>query len=265
MLIDTHSHIYDEKFDTDREEVVSRALAAGVGHLLLPAIDDESYENMFSLVRQHPDICHPMMGLHPTSVNNNPGYREALEQVARYLENPPSGIRFCGIGEIGLDFYWNRDFITEQTEALKFQFDLALRYDLPVIIHTRDTWDEMTALIETYRDKGLRGIMHSFSGTPEHYRRIKAAGGFLFGIGGPVTYKKSAVAETVRQIPLDDLVLETDSPYLPPVPFRGQRNESSYVKYVCEKIAELHTVSPQEVADITTANVRRMFRNTDFC
>lgn len=265
MLIDTHSHVYDEKFDGDRDETIDRALGCGVGHLLLPAIDKGSYEALFDLCRRRPGVCHPMMGLHPTSVNDNPDYRRELDTVARYLDEPPPGIRFCGVGEIGLDFYWSRDFIPQQTEALEFQIGLALKHDLPVVIHTRDAWDEMVATLEKFKGKGLRGIMHSFCGTEAHYRRIKACGTFLFGVGGLVTYKKSSVAETVRSLPLADLVLETDSPYLPPVPFRGERNESGYIRYVCDKVAELHGTTPEAVASATTANAHRLFGSGIFC
>ena len=147
-LIDTHSHIYDTQFDEDRDDVVSRARQAGLQRLYLPAIDEESYEAMFALVRQYLELCRPMMGLHPTSVNDNPGWREALDKVASYLTTPPEGIRFYGVGEVGLDFYWSRDWKDEQVEALRFQIELALQYDLPLVVHTRDAWDEMCMLIQ---------------------------------------------------------------------------------------------------------------------
>ena len=184
QLIDTHSHIYDPQFDADRDEAVARARAAGVGRILLPAVDAESYGAMFALARQYPELCRPMMGLHPTSVNDNPRWREDLEQVARYLAAPPEGIRFCGVGEVGLDLYWSRDFLSQQQQALRFQVELSLQYGLPLVIHTRDAWDEMCALLDAFRGRGVRGILHSFCGTADHYRALKAAGGFLFGIGG---------------------------------------------------------------------------------
>lgn len=161
-LIDTHSHIYDTQFDEDRDDIVIRARQAGIQRLYLPAIDEESYEAMFALVRQYPELCRPMMGLHPTSVNDNLGWREALDKVASYLATPPEGIRFYGVGEVGLDFYWSRDWKDEQVEALRFQIELALQYDLPLVVHTRDAWDEMCMLIQEYAGRGLRGIMHSF-------------------------------------------------------------------------------------------------------
>ena len=186
-MIDTHSHMYDVAFDDDRDEAIARAQAAGVGKMLLPAVDRESYDAMFALSRRYPAYCRPMMGLHPTSVNGNPDYRADLDRVAEYLQAPPAGIRFCGVGEIGLDFYWSRDFREQQMQALRFQIELALAYDLPVAIHTRDAWDEMCGLLEDFGGRGLRGVMHSFCGTAEHYRRIRAVGTFCIGIGGPVT------------------------------------------------------------------------------
>lgn len=258
-LIDTHSHIYDTQFDEDRDDVVIRARQAGLQRLYLPAIDEESYEAMFALVRQYPELCRPMMGLHPTSVNDNPGWREALDKVASYLAIPPEGIRFYGVGEVGLDFYWSRDWKDEQVEALRFQIELALQYDLPLVVHTRDAWDEMCMLMQEYAGRGLRGIMHSFCGSVDHYKALKGSGDFLFGIGGPVTYKRSTLPDTLREIPLTELVLETDSPYLPPVPYRGKRNESAYVELVALKLAELYGVTPEEVAETTIRNALRMF------
>lgn len=259
-LIDTHSHLYEPEFDADREAALSRATEKGVGRLLLPAIDSESHQRLFDLCRRHPQTCIPMMGLHPTSVNDNPRWREELATVERYLETPPDGIaRFCAVGEIGLDFYWSRDFEAEQTEAFRRQIDLSLRFGLPVAVHTRDAWAETLSLMETYRGRGVRGVFHAFSGSAETYRRLRACGDFLFGIGGVVTFKKSGLAETVLKMELRDLVLETDCPYLTPVPHRGERNESAYVHYVCETVARIKGLTPDEVAAATTANAERMF------
>lgn len=260
MIIDTHSHIYDEAFDSDRNEVLRRAREAGVGRILLPAIDHHSYERMFALASSRSDICSAMMGLHPTSVNENPDYRKDLETVEKYLSEPPAGIAFCGIGETGLDLYWSKDYLKEQLDALHFHIKLALQYDMPVIIHTRDAWEEMCGALEEYKGSGLRGVMHSFSGTLDHYRYIKSVGEFCFGIGGPVTYKKSTLAAMLPEMSISDIVIETDSPYLPPVPYRGKRNESSYAVIVNEKIAELLGMAKEETAGITTANASRIFR-----
>ena len=263
QLIDTHSHLYEPEFDTDREEALARAVDAGVGRLLLPAIDSQSHGRLFDLCRRHPDRCIPMMGLHPTSVNDNPRWHEELDTVEEYLKNPPEGIaRFCAVGEIGLDFYWSAKFRDEQTEAFRRQCRLAIEWGLPIAVHTRNAWPEMIAIVEEFRGSGLRGVFHAFSEDAATYEKLKACGDFLFGIGGVVTFKKSSLAETVREMEVADLVLETDCPYLTPAPHRGQRNESAYVVHICDKIAELKNTTPEAIAAATTANARRMF---DLC
>ena len=260
MLIDTHSHIYDEAFDDDRNEVVERARAEGVERIVLPAIDGESNERLFEMCRACGDYVVPLMGLHPTSVNDNPRWREELAEVERLLANPPQGIeRFYGVGEIGLDLYWSRDWQAEQTEAFRAQLDMALKYEKPIVVHTRDAWEEMATIIEEYRDRGLRGVFHAFSADVAMYERLKEYGDFVFGIGGVVTFKKSALAEVVKAMELEDLVVETDAPYLTPAPHRGTRNESSYVRFVAQKIAELKGVDYEVVAEKTTANAKRIF------
>lgn len=265
-LIDTHSHLYEPEFDADRGEALARAFDAGVGLLLLPAIDAASDKRLFALCRRHPDRCLPMMGLHPTSVNDNPRWREELDRVARYLDNPPEGVPpFCAVGEIGLDYYWDDRFAAEQIEAFTAQCRLAAARNLPVAIHTRAAWNDMRRIVgqeaEAARARGerLRGVFHAFSEDADTYRALRGAGDFLFGIGGVVTFKKSKVAETVREMVLDEIVLETDCPYLTPVPHRGERNESAYVRLVCEKIAQIKGLDPEEVAAATTANAARMF------
>ena len=261
MLIDTHSHIYDEAFDNDRREVVERARAEGVERIVLPAIDGESNERLFDMCREYGDYVVPLMGLHPTSVNDNPRWRDELAEVERLLAEPPQGIeRFYGVGEIGLDLYWSRDWQAEQTEAFKAQLDMALKYDLPIVIHTRDAWEEMAEIVEEYAGRGLRGIFHAFSADVEMYEKLRKCGDFVFGIGGVVTFKKSALAEVVKLMHLEDLVVETDAPYLTPTPHRGTRNESSYVRFVAQKIAELKEVDCEVVAEMTTANAKRIFR-----
>lgn len=271
-LIDTHSHLYEPEFDADRGEALARAFDAGVGLLLLPAIDAASDERLFALCRRHPDRCLPMMGLHPTSVNDNPHWREELDRVARYLDNPPVGVPpFCAVGEIGLDYYWDDRFAAEQIEAFTAQCRLAAAHDLPVAIHTRAAWDDMRRIVgeeaEAARARGerLRGVFHAFSEDADTYRALRETGDFLFGIGGVVTFKKSKVAETVREMALDEIVLETDCPYLTPVPHRGERNESAYVRLVCEKIAQIKGLDPEEVAVATTANAMRMFGRSAGC
>lgn len=260
-LIDTHSHLYGPEFDEDREEALARAAGAGVGRLLLPAIDSESHDRLFDLCRLHPQRCVPMIGLHPTSVNDNPRWQEELELVEQLLAAPPEGIpSFCAIGEIGLDFYWSRDFREQQTKAFRRQIELALRYDLPIAVHTRNAWPETVALMREYAGRGLRGVFHAYSDTLETYRELRSLGDFRFGIGGVVTFKKSLLAAIVPEMELDDLVLETDCPYLTPAPHRGERNESAYVRFVCNEVARLKGLRPDEVADATTASAERLFR-----
>ena len=260
MLIDTHSHIYDEAFDEDRDKVVERAKSEGVERIILPAIDSESNERLFALCRQCGDYALPLMGLHPTSVNDNPSWHEELAEVERLLESPPQGIeRFYGVGEIGLDLYWSRDWQAEQTKAFTAQLELALKHNLPIVVHTRDAWEEMAEIMEAYAERGLRGIFHAYSSDVAMYERLRKCGDFLFGIGGVVTFKKSALAEVVKSMRLEDLVIETDAPYLTPAPHRGTRNESSYVRFVAAKIAELKCIDYESVAKQTTINAKRIF------
>ena len=269
QLIDTHAHIYAEEFDSDRAEVVARAAEAGVVAMVLPAIDGESNERMFELSRALPNV-YPFIGLHPTSVNDNPRWREELEEVERLLKacngggsTAPIGSperpveRFYGVGEVGLDFYWSSDFVAEQTECFRRQVELAIEYDLPLIVHTRSAWDEMLTLLEKYKGRA-RGVLHAFGEGVSTYERIKALGGFAVGIGGVSTYKKSPLAESIPHIDLEDILLETDSPYLTPVPFRGKRNEPAYVAYVCARVAELKGLIVEQVAEQTTLNARRV-------
>lgn len=259
-LIDTHSHLYDAAFDGDREQALKRAFEAGVRKILMPAIDSGSHEAMFGLARAQAGVCVPMMGLHPTSVNDNSEWVRELELVERYLEETPEGVgRFCAVGEVGLDLYWSRDWAAQQIEAFERQIDLSVRYGLPLVIHTREAWGEMVETLNRFRDKGLRGVMHAYSGEYGEYVKVKDCGDFMFGIGGVVTYKKSGLAEVVKRMDLSDIVLETDCPYLTPVPFRGKRNESGYLTYICEKVAEIYRISREEVAEATTSNAQRMF------
>lgn len=257
MLIDTHSHIYDSAFDPDREEAIEAAKAAGVTALLMPAIDSQSHETMLDTARRHEGYCLPMIGLHPTSVNDNPDYSQELSLVEHYLASPP--MRFYAVGEVGLDLYWDQRWEREQMDVLRRQIELSLQYDLPLAIHTRQAMPQMCEVLSEFSGRGMRGVMHAFSGTEEDYERIRSYGDFLVGIGGTVTYKKGGSAPLVASLPLCDIVLETDCPYLPPVPFRGKRNQSAYVSYVCEAVASIKNTSFDEVAAVTSASAKRMF------
>lgn len=257
MIIDTHSHIYDEAFKNDLNEVIVRAQSAGVEQIVLPGIDSTYNEHLFGLARTNPDFFLPMVGLHPTSVNDNKHWREELELLEQLLKNPPVE-RIYGIGEIGLDLYWSKDWQKEQSEAFVFQMELALNHNLPVVIHTRDAWEQMCQVMEGFRGRGVRAIMHAFAGSEQDYLRLKECGEVVFGIGGVVTYKKSAIAALLPKMNLDDIVLETDAPYLTPAPYRGKRNESSYIIYVRDKIAEIMGVESTEVEARTTANAKQI-------
>lgn len=262
-LIDTHTHIYGPEFDEDRAEAFARAAEAGVGVFIFPAIDGQSNGALFRVARNHPN-CYPLMGLHPTSVNENPRWREELAEVERLLalaaaHSPESPVeRFWGVGEVGLDFYWSQDYKAEQTEAFVAQVELAIRYDLPLVIHTRSAWNEMLDILEGYKGRA-RGILHAFGEGVEVYERIRLLGGWAVGIGGVSTYKKSPLLESIPQIALEDIVLETDSPYLSPVPFRGKRNEPKNLVYICQQIARLKGLTPEQVAEQTTKNAKQIF------
>ncbi len=262
MLTDTHSHIYAEEFDTDRDDVVARAEQAGVRLILLPAIDKESYDRQEALAASRPNLFRQMMGLHPTSVGED--YRSDLELAHDKLFSNPN--KYIGIGEVGLDFYWDTTYRRQQIEALELQTGWAQALGKPIVLHLRngkdggadtDAYAEVFRLLERCAYRG-RGIMHCFSGTMADAERA-AALGFLIGIGGSLTYKKSTLPDIVHALPLENIVLETDSPYLAPVPYRGRRNESAYVSLVAQKVAEIKGLSPDEVAAATTTNACQLF------
>ncbi|MEO6188024.1 MAG: TatD family hydrolase [Ginsengibacter sp.] len=254
-FIDTHTHLYLEDFSADIEEVMQRAKDEGVEKFYLPAIDSRVTKNMLDLETRFPGKCFPMVGLHPCSVKEN--YKEELNKIDTMLRERS----FAAIGESGLDFYWDKTFTKEQYESLHIQAGWALQYNLPLVLHTRNAMQETIDVIKTYAGKGLQGIFHCFSGTSEHAKEIIGQN-FLLGIGGVVTYKNSGLAEIVKDVDLKHIVLETDAPYLTPVPFRGKRNESSYLKYVAQKLAIVKNMSVEEVAIQTTINAELMFRIT---
>jgi len=252
MLIDTHSHIYSTDFTQDRDEVIQRAYSNDVRKIILPNIDSSTVKNMLDMVDTYPHICIPLMGLHPTSVNSD--YKEELQLVEYWLKKR----KFYGIGEIGIDLFWETAFLEEQTQAFRFQLELARQYELPVVIHVRDSFDEVYKVLTEPNDKKLTGVFHSFTGTFDQAQLIIALG-FKIGVGGIVTFKKSGMDQIISKIDPAHLILETDSPYLTPVPFRGKRNESSYLVYIAQKIAELHQMTVGDIAKITTENARKLF------
>jgi TatD DNase family protein len=251
-FIDTHAHLYLHEFDDDRDLVIERALQSGVKKMLLPNIDRSSIALMNSLASAYPGICYPMIGLHPTSVRDN--YRDELDRVEDELRNG----HYTGIGEIGIDLYWDKKRVKEQCLAFVHQLDLALRYKLPVAIHARESFGEIMEILQGYRGTALRGIFHAFTGTLEIAGQVVEMG-FKLGIGGILTYKNSSLPEVVHEIDLHNLVLETDSPYLTPIPFRGKRNESSYIHYIAQSIQLIKEVTLDEVATVTTQNVLDLF------
>lgn len=256
--IDTHAHMSDEKYGNDITDVILRAKSSGVERILMPDVGIEGREELMALCNKYSPYLVPMVGVHPTTINDCEDWRREVDEVERLLSEAPRGT-YCAVGEIGLDYYWSADFKAEQREAFLAQCEMALRFDLPVNIHTRDAWGEMCDLLEEFKGRGLRGVMHAFCDTEESYHRILACGDFLFSIGGVVTFKKSQVMKVVPMMDLEHLMLETDAPYLTPAPHRGTRNEPAYLEHICAKIGELLGVTPDVVAAVTTRNAKRMF------
>lgn len=252
-LIDTHTHLYLEQFDSDRRNMIAAAINKGVDTFLLPNIDKHSINPMLQLCADFPCNCFPMMGLHPTSVGDD------FEQQLRFIEQHLDKKQYIGVGEIGLDFYWDTTFKEEQVEAFRYQLQLAMTHDLPVAIHTRDAFPEILNEVERAHNGKLKGVFHCFSGTKEDASRIMNMD-MLMGIGGVITFKKSALPEVVQSIPMEFLLLETDSPFLAPAPYRGKRNESVYLIYIAQKLAEIKGLSIEQVAQDTTDNALRLFK-----
>jgi TatD DNase family protein len=252
QLIDTHCHLYGKEFVRDLQEVIQRAEGEGVERFYLPAVDSGCREALLALEARYPGKCFGMTGLHPCSVKED--YEEELRLVTEDLERR----RWAAIGEIGLDFYWDRTHEPQQYDAFHRQIEWAVQYDLPIVIHSRQSMAETIGVVREHRGERLRGIFHCFSGDAGAAAEIVDLG-FYLGIGGVLTYKNSGLPETINGIGLEHLVLETDAPYLSPVPFRGKRNESSYLKYVVAKLADVKGVTVEEVARITTENAQKIF------
>ncbi len=253
MLTDTHCHLYSDDFDRDRNAMMQRAMAAGVERFYLPAIDSTVIKQMLQMEIDYPKKCFAMMGLHPCSVKEN--YKDELQIAEEWLAKR----RFAAIGETGLDFYWDKTYTEQQYDAFKKQVAWAKQYKVPVVIHSRQSTQECINVIKEMRSPELTGVFHCFGGSFEEASQITALG-FYLGIGGVVTYKNSGLAAVIEKLPLDYIILETDAPYLTPVPFRGKRNEPAYLEHVVEKIADVKKMSVQEVAEITTANAKKLFK-----
>jgi TatD DNase family protein len=252
-LIDTHTHLYLPQFDEDRAEMMQRAADAGVTRMFLPGIDREHIPALLRTEADYPGVCHAMPGLHPCSVGEN--VESELAQVKSMLQEDR---KWCAIGEIGLDLYWDKTFFEQQKYAFREQIRWAKTYGLPIVIHSREATQECIEMVSSEKDERLRGVFHCFSGTLSEARQIMELD-FMLGIGGVLTFKKAGLDLLISDIPMEYIVLETDAPYLAPVPFRGKRNESSYLPLIAQKLAELKGITLEEVAEKTTANALRLF------
>lgn len=254
FLIDSHAHLYLEEFKDDRQEVMDRAAQNEVNKVFLPNIDRSTIDDLLEMEKAFPGRAYAMMGLHPCSVKEN--VEEELALVKTWLDKRP----FAAVGEIGLDFYWDVTFKEQQIQAFRQQISWALEYDLPIVIHSRESTPQCIELVREQQNGHLRGVFHCFSGTAEEAKAIIGLG-FYLGIGGVVTFKKSTLPEIIKNISPEHLLLETDSPYLAPVPFRGKRNESSYIRQIAQKTADILEVPIEEIAEATTQNALRLFRH----
>ncbi|MBS1532593.1 MAG: TatD family hydrolase [Bacteroidetes bacterium] len=252
LLTDTHTHQYYETEPAKRQALMQRCFDNGVGRLFLPNVDSSSIEKVFALADAFPENCFPMLGLHPCDVKEN--WHEELDTIYKAIP----GRKIYAIGEIGIDLYWDKTTLGIQVEAFKIQIGWAKELKLPIVIHCRNSYDEVFEVLEQEYDENLRGILHCFTGTLEQAQKLISIG-FYLGIGGVVTYKNSGLDKVVEQVDLKHIVLETDSPYLAPVPFRGKPNESSYITYIAQKVADLKMTSIEHVAEITTANSKVVF------
>jgi len=252
-IIDTHTHLYLKQFNEDIDLVINRSKEIGVNKFIFPAIDSSHFNDMHNLKDKYPNSIYLMSGLHPTDVKEN--YKDELAFVANSLKIGD----YVAIGEIGIDLYWDKSFLKQQQEAFKFQIRLAIEHDLPIVIHCREAFDEIFQILDDENCNELRGVFHCFTGTLEQAQRAIDLGFFL-GIGGVVTFKNGGIDKFLHKIDLKNIVLETDSPYLAPVPFRGKRNESSYIIYVLEKLSEIYGISKEKIAEITSKNAKKVFR-----
>jgi len=252
MITDTHAHLYAEEFDEDRTEMMQRAKENGVSRFFIPAVDSNSTQRMFDLEKNYPDEVFLMMGLHPCYVKEN--YKEELVHVKSWIDKRD----FYAIGEIGIDLYWDKTFLTQQQEAFKMQIQWAKEKQLPIVIHCRDAFDEVFEVLEDEKGNDLFGIFHCFTGTQEHAEKAISYN-LKLGIGGVATFKNGKIDKFLNQIDIKDIVLETDAPYLAPTPYRGKRNESSYITQVAGKLVDIYGLSYQEISEITTENSKDIF------
>lgn len=252
QIVDTHVHLYSEEFDLDRDQMMQRAMQSGISHFFVPAIDSNYTSRMYQLEKDYPEQVFLMAGLHPTYVKEN--YQEELIHVSKQLDSR----QFYAIGEVGIDLYWDKTFLNQQIEVFSKQIQWAKTYDLPIVIHCREAFDEVFEVLAQENHPKLRGIFHCFTGTLEQAHRAISFN-MKLGVGGVLTYKNGKIDQFLRGIPLENIVLETDAPYLSPVPFRGKRNESAYLKYIIEKMADIYGLTSEEVASKTTRNAFEIF------
>ena len=253
QFIDTHSHLYSEQFDKDRSKVVAEAIAKGVNTILLPNISSDYTEGMLDLCDEFPNNCYPMMGLHPCDVT-----KENYDMEITNVEKELATGNYIGVGEIGLDLYWDKTTLEIQKKAFVHQVELAKKHQLPIAIHVRDSFNEAIEIIERLNSETLRGVFHCFTGDNKDAKRVINLGGFYLGIGGVLTFNNSGLEHTIKEINLQYLILETDAPYLAPAPFRGKRNESKYIINIAEKLAEVHNINIEKVAKTTTKNAKNL-------
>ena len=252
-LIDTHTHLYSEKFEEDREERIEAAIEAGIKQFFMPNIDSSSIMGMKALEHKYPKNCFAMMGLHPCSVNEN------VEQELAIVERELRARKYIAVGEIGMDLYWDKTFKSEQEMAFRKQIEWAKELNLPIDIHCREAFDEILAIMDELNDKNMKGVFHCFTGSLEQARHILGYGDFKLGIGGVVTFKNSGLDQVVKELSIEDIVLETDAPYLAPTPYRGKRNESLYLRNIADKISDIFEIPIQTVAEQTTKNALQLF------
>ena len=257
-MIDTHTHIYDEAFELDAEDMVQRALEAGVTHAFLPNVDASTVNAMRTCAVRFPSFCSMMMGIHPTSIGAN--YAAEVAVFDNEMSTRPN--EYIAVGEIGLDLYWDKTYLAEQKKVFEHQIDVAIQLQKPICIHCREAFNEVVDSLKKFNSAQLHGVFHCFTGTPEMAKQIARLGDFYYGIGGPSTYKNAKFINDIPQIPLSRILLETDAPYLPPVPFRGKRNEPAYVAYVAQKLAEVYQIPLHEVEQQTNVNVKSLFVGT---
>ena len=253
MYIDTHTHIYLKDFDEDRKQIIKECLDSGVNKLLLPNIDKSSIADVIKTCELYKDICYPMVGLHPCYV------KDAYKNDLNYLKPIIKTIDTIAIGEIGIDLYWDKSNLENQREAFMTQINWAKEFKLPIVIHARDSYNEIFEVLDQLNDENLKGIFHCFSSTLEDADRILNYGGFKLGIGGVVTFKNSGLDKVVKNVDIKNIVLETDSPYLTPTPFRGTRNKSSYIPIIANKLSDIYEISSEEIGNITSKNAREIF------